>query len=225
MKSNKTEHRSYYHNGTRIPSCTEIVGMLNKPELVGWANYMGFRHIDTKEYVTRRANYGTYCHSLVESYYKGDVILINQTNEETLRKIKAMDEQLMKLSIRILANELVMEGSEYGGTLDILAYNEVKDCLIILDVKTSKAVRRTHWIQLMGYAQLLEEIYNLPVKEVGIILLSEPADSPKLITFQKTKDCWREQDIFNALKMVWYRMNDKGGESNESQDSIFNSKC
>ena len=59
----------------------------------------------------------------------------------------------------------------------------------------------------MGYVQLVEEVYNLPVEEVGIILLSKPLRSPELINIRKTKDCWRELTIFNKLRDIYYFMN------------------
>ena len=48
MAKQQDEHRKYFNkDGKEVPSCTTIIKMLNKPELVKWANYMGFKKIDT----------------------------------------------------------------------------------------------------------------------------------------------------------------------------------
>ena len=46
------EHVKYYNgNGVEVPSCTNVVKLLNKPELIGWANYMGFKRINTSKFL------------------------------------------------------------------------------------------------------------------------------------------------------------------------------
>lgn len=214
-KTDKEEHRKYYHNGIEVPSCTTIIGMLNKPELVGWANHMGFKQIDTRDFVQERARYGTYCHKVFEVYFSSGILSAECNGDEVTREqhrdivyhARVVELWFEKLHIRPIRVELPLEGSTYGGTLDMLCYNEEKDCLMIFDIKTSKAIRQTHWIQLMGYVQLLKEVYDLPVEEVGIILLSKPINSPELITIKTTKECWREASIFNKLKDVYYILN------------------
>lgn len=215
-KRKEDEHIKYYHNGKEIPSCTTIVGMLNKPELIGWANYMGFKNVDTKVFVEGRAKFGTYCHKLFEVYFNNGLLTANtnstvidkQEHREIVYRIRVVDLWFKKMHIRPIRTELPMEGSMYGGTLDLLCYNEDKDELMIFDVKTSKSVRQTHWIQLMGYVQLLQEVYKLPVKEVGVILLSKPLNSPELINIREVKDCWREASVFNKLKDAYYILNE-----------------
>lgn len=202
------DHRNYYHDGIRIPSCTEIIAMLNKPELVNWANYMGFKRINTTHYVEEKARYGTEQHKLFELYFNDAILKIEPEIKETIYKFRMIELYFERIGIRVLNTELPIEGTTYGGTLDMIAYNRSRDCIVIYDLKTSKAVRQSHWIQLMGYVELVEEVYNLPVGEIGVILLSEPLNSPNLINTRYTKDCLQEQAVFDALKAVWYKMND-----------------
>ena len=213
--SNKDEHRKYYHDGREVPSCTTIVKLLDKPELVGWANYMGFKKINTKTLLEEKAAYGTHCHALFEKYFKGAIMsaaghteLLNRDEyRTTIYKFRMIELWFEKLGIEVLNTEFPMEGKTYGGTLDLLAYNRQHDCLMVLDLKTSKEVYQSHWIQIMGYVQLLKEIYDLPVAEIGVILLSKPLRSPELINIRKTKDCWRELAIFNKLRDIYYFLN------------------
>ena len=209
------EHRKYYNGNTEIPSCTTIVSLLGKPELVKWANYMGFKHVNTTSLLEEKAKYGTYCHKQFECYFTDGLMCANSNTEvltkaeyrEIVYKFKIVDLYFKKLGIEVLANELAIEGETYGGTLDMICYNRTTDSLMIFDLKTSKQLYQSHWIQLMGYVQLVEEKYGLPVSEVGIILLSKPLKSPELINIRRTKECWREKEIFNKLRDVYYFLN------------------
>ena len=215
MVATKDEHRKYYHDGREVPSCTTIVQLLNKPELVGWANHMGFKRINSKQFLEKRAALGTHCHKLFEQYFKGafmtasgeDEFLNKEEYRMTIYKFRMVELYFEKFGIEVLNTELAMEGKTYGGTLDLIAYNRPGDYLMIFDLKTSKSVYQSHWMQLMGYVQLLEEVYDLPVKEIGVILLSKPLRSPELINIRPTKDCWRELAIFNKLRDIYYFLN------------------
>lgn len=210
------EHQKYYSGDREIPSCTTIVSMLGKPELVKWANYMGFKKINTSIFLEEKAAYGTFCHKLFEAYFSGGLITANSNTEyisskefrEIIYRFYMVELYFNKLGIRVLATELSIEGNEYGGTMDLLCYNEQKDCLMIFDLKTSKSVYQSHWIQIMGYVQLLKEKYDLDVKEIGVILLSKPLRSPELVNIKTTKECWRELAVFNKLKDAYYILNE-----------------
>lgn len=215
-KKDKEEHRKYYHDGIEIPSCTTIVSLLGKPELVKWANYMGFKRVNTTALLEERASYGTYCHKIFETYFSNGLVTAKSNTDfmsrdefrEIIYRMRLVELYFNKLGIRVIANELPLEGKTYGGTLDMLCYNEKEDCLMIFDLKTSKEARQSHWIQLMGYVNLLKEVYDLPVKEVGVILLSKPLRSPELINIRKVKQCWREEFIFNKLRDIYYILNE-----------------
>lgn len=217
----KEEHQKYYNDkGVELPSCTQIVSLLNKPELVGWANYMGFQRVDTKKLLNDKARYGTYCHKLAECYFR-DGLLTAKTNADyipkeeyrhLIYKFRVIDLFFQKHMVRSLRNEFQVTGSSYGGTMDMVCYDECDDCLIIFDFKTSKRIYNSHWIQLMGYAGLLEEVYQLPVKKVGVILLSEPMDSKKLITMELTENLEREKKIFYHLTKIYHCLHPTKGE-------------
>lgn len=209
------EHLKYYSDGIEIPSCTQIVGLLDKPGLSNWANYMGFKRINTSKYLEEKAEYGTYCHKLAEVYFTDGLISANTNSNflskdeyrDMIYKFKMLDLYFEKYKIKCLNNEFRLQGNTYGGTLDMICYDGLNDQLTILDFKTSKELYQSHWIQLMGYAQLVEEIYNIPVGKVGVILLSQEYTSKNLINIKDTKSLWRELNIFNKLKDIYYFIN------------------
>ena len=224
------EHRKYYHDGEEIPSCTEIVKLLDKPELVGWANYMGFKRINSRAYLEEKAAFGTHCHKLFEIYFsKGGVLytkgcddfLDRHHYDAIMYRFEVLKMAFEESGIEVIDLEIPLEGSTYGGTLDILVYDRPNDCLMILDLKTSKNVYNSHWMQLMGYAQLIEEVYHLPVKAVGIILLQR-VTADGMLNIRATEDCQKELAIFNKLRDIYYLLNDKemkGGTTNETTSS------
>lgn len=211
----QNDHRKYYHDGMEVPSCTSIVKLLDKPELVSWANYLGFKRINSKTLLEEKAEFGTHCHHLFDQYFSGAIMSANGSDEFLnkseyrllIYKFRKVEIFFEKMGIEVLNTELPMEGSTYGGTLDLLAYNRRKDQLMIFDLKTSKNAYQSHWMQLMGYVQLLEEVYGLPVGEIGVILSSKELDSPELVNIRTTKECWRELAIFNKLRDIYYFLN------------------
>lgn len=215
-------HRKYYYNGKEVPSCTTIVKLLDKPELVSWANRMGFKRINTKALLEEKASYGTHCHSLFEYYFMGGIISAKGADDVLsaderrliIYKFRMIELYFEKLGIEVLNMELAMEGHLHGGTLDMIAYNRQKDTLMVFDLKTSKEAYQSHWIQLMGYVDLVEEIYHLKVDEIGVILLSKDLRSPELVNIRTVKDCWREQYIFKSLRDIYYFLNSSEDDIN-----------
>lgn len=222
MAKTEDSHRKYYHDGKEVPSCTTIVKLLDKPELVSWANRMGFKRVNVKALLEERATYGTHCHSLFEYYFMGGVIsakghddvLSEDERRLVIYKFRMIELYFEKLGIEVLNVELALEGALHGGTLDLIAYNRKKDILMIFDLKTSKEAYQSHWIQLMGYVELVEEIYGLKVDEVGVILLSKDLRSPELINIRTVKDCWRERYIFKSLRDIHYFLNSSEDDIN-----------
>ena len=215
--SNENNHRKYYHDGKEVPSCTTIIKKLAKSDiLINWANAMGFKGINTKEYIESRAIYGTHCHKLFEVFFSGNFLNTQITDGnfsksvylEIIDKFNQLQLFFDNMQIEPIRTELVLEGSSYGGTLDMLAYNHQDSSLIIYDLKTSKAIRLEYWLQLMGYVQLIQEIYDLPIKQIGIILLSKESNSKDFITVRNTEDCKKELEIFNRLKDIYYLLNE-----------------
>ena len=63
-------HEDYFYKDNKVPSVTEIIKLLNKPELIDWANYMGMKKVKVSKYVDRAAAVGTYVHYLIEKRCK-----------------------------------------------------------------------------------------------------------------------------------------------------------
>lgn len=206
-------HRKYFNkNNIEVPSVTTVLKLLAKPELVQWANYMGFKRINTTELLEEKANYGTRVHDLFERYNMGIIEKSTQIDlnfndviyKELLEKCKYFKNLLCSLGYEIIQMELPLEGDRFGGTLDLLIMNKQTGKLFILDLKTSKRLYNSMLIQLGGYTTLLKECYNLDVAGVGIILIQENINSKKFINMISFEDNIKNQEIFNKLLDIYY---------------------
>ena len=58
-------------NGKRVPGVTTVLGVINKPALVKWANNLGLQGIDSTTYVDETAKVGTLAHEMIQEYLGG----------------------------------------------------------------------------------------------------------------------------------------------------------
>jgi hypothetical protein len=82
----------------------------------------------------------------------------------------------------------------YGGTIDI--YGQLGDKKVLIDIKTSNAVYKSHLLQVAGYAHLLEE-NDYEVDEVYILQISRDPDKP--YHFERVGGIVHLQSIFQDL--------------------------
>lgn len=207
--SKENTHRLYYNSkGEIVPSVTTISGLYPK-DLTKWANYLGFKHQDVTEFVRERAEYGTYVHGFFEKYFND--VEINTNDDEwlisLLEKFQYIKETLSNQGFHVYKTEFAIEGERFGGTLDILFYNEKTNKYLLMDLKTSKSVYDGMKAQLAGYCMLLEEKHNIHVDGVGIILIDKDIDDPRFTNVWKRSDNARYEEIFIKLLDIYYLIN------------------
>ena len=56
-------------DGTKVPGVTTVLGILNKPALVKWANNLGLQGIDSNKYRDEMADIGTLAHQMIVNYF------------------------------------------------------------------------------------------------------------------------------------------------------------
>ena len=173
-----TAHQIYkLKDGTRVPGCTTITGVMNKPALVRWANNLGLKGIDSSKYVDDLASIGTLAHKLVENhintFLKGPIDA--DFKDYTANQMSLAENAVLKFftwekenKVEYLKSELQMvsEKHRFGGCCDIYAKLNGKATLI--DLKTAKGVYGEHFTQVAGYKLLLEE-NGYPVEDVRIL--------------------------------------------------------
>ncbi len=179
VKRKHKPHQAYYNKaGTRLPSCTTITDVMNKPFLVPWANKLGLEGIDVKAYVDLLAKAGTCAHLMVEMYYRErepDVSAFTP-DQQVLAKISfgkfeewQHENNFEPIEIdgeKTIELNLVSEKYQFGGKSDL--YGMLHGKRTLLDVKTAKAVYSDHFTQAGGYEITLEE-NSFPVDDVRIL--------------------------------------------------------
>lgn len=161
--------------GKRLCGVTTILGILNKPLLVGWANRLGLQGINSQGYVSDKADIGTLVHEMMfcdlkkvevdTSYYTKIQIEIamNSFKKYLVWRGKHHIQPL------VLEEGMVSEKYQFGGTID--NYCLLDGVLTLIDYKTSKALYSEHFIQVSAYRQLLREngykVKNSAILRVG----------------------------------------------------------
>lgn len=175
----KVSRRAHAHtiyklkDGTRVPGCTTISGLLDKPALIKWANNMGLQGIDTTRYVDELADAGTLAHYMITCDLKGEHVdpsyLMDfnqlQKNGAETGYLKYLDwkKQHKIEDVVLVETPLVSERHRFGGTCDALLL--VDGLLTLIDIKTCKALygpKDEKWTQVAGYSLLLIDNGHTP---------------------------------------------------------------
>lgn len=155
-------HQRYYAaDGGQLPGVTTILGVLNKPALVPWANRMGLQGIDTSKYIDETASIGTLAHALIAESLGGAKVPHEDFTAAQLERaqhgVGAFEAWKADLTFNVAMVEipLVSEEHRFGGTIDCLAV--INDVLELVDLKTSSGVWPEHIYQVGAYWKLLQE--------------------------------------------------------------------
>ena len=173
-KKGKAHQKYVSESGEIFPGVTTILGVINKPQLVPWANKLGLQGIDSTRYVDATATVGTLAHEMVQEYLGGpswdrgryapeEVDLA----ENALLKFFEWEKHITgKVETIAIEKPLLHEPRRYGGTIDWIGRIEGKTWLI--DFKTSRALYPEHVYQIAAYNQLCW-INDIEIQGVRII--------------------------------------------------------
>lgn len=180
-------HSIYYNStGIEVPSVTTILKVVNKPDLVSWAHYMGKIRMDIDKILDSSAKFGTHVHEYIEHYLSGKyyIPIDEELNVDRFKRTINNFKWFMKESpLNPFAMECSHSNERYGGTFDF--YGEVDDRKILIDFKTSKRVYDTHLLQLGGYYGLVKDVYDIEC--AGILIVNEKKCELKTITLDFLK--------------------------------------
>ena len=164
-------HQSYTLEGKEVPSVTTILGIINKPYLIRWANNLGLHGKAISDENKHTFGVGILLHAKIEGFLKDTKVdIFGYTKEQ-----KAIAEVCFKKFLRwkesknikvIYVEKSFVSKRGYGGTVD--AFLEIEGVPTIIDWKTSKTISSDYYIQLSAYIQLLEDNGEEP-KQVAIL--------------------------------------------------------
>jgi hypothetical protein len=202
-----------FPKGEIVPGVTTIVGILDKPALVPWANRMGLQGIDTRKYVDDKADIGTLGHAKILGHLMGAPV---DTSDYTANQIDAADnvclsffEWQKKHDLKILSAEeaLVSEKYRFGGQYDI--WGMLDSLSELIDLKTGSGIWEEHYYQVAGGYLLLLEEQGREIHQVRILNVprSEDENFAEVVLSQKMMQLCKEMfldclRIYNRKKEV-----------------------
>lgn len=201
-----------FPKGEIVAGVTTIVGILNKPALVPWANKMGLKGIDTRKYVDDKADIGTLAHAKIIGELTGQEVDISEYSQQ---QIDAADNACLsfyewqkKHELKIITAEesLVSEKYKFGGKYDI--FGLIDGIQELLDLKTGSGIWEEHYYQLGGYLILLEE-HARHIGQIRILNIPRTEDEnfQEITLSGRMKDLAKEMfldclSIYNRKKEV-----------------------
>ncbi len=204
-KRSKTHQRYYNKDGKLLPGVTTILGVLNKPALVPWANNLGLAGINVREYVDILATVGKIGHDMICCHNKGVKFEANGERADLIDKAENCFlsylswEKQHKVEPILCEAALVSELYGFGGTLDMLA--NVDGIPTIVDYKTGKAIYPEHIYQVAAYRQLVIENSEYITNAVRILQIGRDESegfSEKVVT-----DTTREWTLFEHCLAIY----------------------
>lgn len=203
----------YFTNdqGRMIPSVTTVLKILNKDGIAEWANYLGFKGKGYKKTLNELALVGTEVHKLVEEFlkekeFKSKIIPTLVDDIYPYLESFAKWYKETRPNIEVIESEKTYISNIYGGTIDLLC--KVDGRYTLIDIKTSKKLYPTHYIQLAGYLGLIymknEEIFN-KIDRVGVLLVNKKKTTLNLFPVDKIYDY---MTLFKLLLVIYYKYDD-----------------
>jgi hypothetical protein len=214
-----TDHTVYKNDKDLVvPSITTVLKVISKPELIHWANWLGYKRKSVKSELEMAGYIGDMTHKLIETYTTtGDCsfdILDKRGPVERLSVKYAFSSFLQfyvkeRLNIEILDTEFQLAGEKCGGTSDLLA--NYKHKLTLGDYKTSKAFYPSMFLQLAGYDTLMRELRDVKVDQYMIVLLDKKTGNTATVKMCDDKEEMKQyRECFKRLVDFyhdWYYIN------------------
>jgi hypothetical protein len=202
--SKKDDHQKYYNQlGLEVPSVTTVLKILNKPELIGWANYMGFKKKKVKDILEETSYIGTCVHELISKSSHSIFVNIKpyKDNKEIMNCYYAFKKWKNDYDIEPLNTEMSLSCIDYGGTIDCIAEMHKMNAMILIDYKTSSNIYASMFLQLAGYIRLLQE-HEYKIKFTGIVRLDKKIGKYDFV-YQPIDYLSEYIDLFNKLVDIY----------------------
>jgi hypothetical protein len=171
--------------GKRVPGCTTITGVMEKPALKRWANRLGLEGIEVDKYVDELASIGTLAHYLIECHCTGEK---PDTEQYSKAQLDLAENSVIKWmmwqdSVGFVPehNELalVSEMYQFGGTLDIIGrLTKRNNIRVLVDIKTCKGIYGEHKTQVAGGYGILSREHRGLVGQVDGVIITRVGRNP-----------------------------------------------
>jgi len=203
----KESTHSYTLDGKRLTGVTTIIGVVEKPALIGWASNMAIDSVikeatyDRKENIykvskqslegSRKAwcrkrdsagDIGTMVHNHIENYanskiFKGKFLPIYET-EQVEKMVGKFIEWAEEKDVTFLLSEQRLYSEEHWYAGTVDLVVEIKGKKYIADIKTARDIYDMNYVQMAGYEIALEELEK--IKDcAGYLVINIPKELNK----------------------------------------------
>lgn len=174
-------HTVYKIDGKRVPGVTTILGVINKPALVKWANNLGLQGIDSTKYVDETATIGTLAHCMIQEELGGEpwdraaynAAQVDLAENALLKYYEWRKQTGSTMETIFIEKPLVSNIFNCGGTIDW--YGNINGEPWLVDIKTSNGLWPEHVYQVSAYREMLEE-NGYPVAGVRLLRVGRTED-------------------------------------------------
>lgn len=195
----KTKQHTIYKDSSdkRVPGCTTIIGVLNKPSVVVWANKIGLQGIEMSKYVDDLAEVGTLAHEMISAHFTGKKVDTDEYSKKVIDRAEnsmiSFLEWVKNKKIDVIFSEKVLVSDKfgYGGTIDMYCNLDGENYLI--DFKTGSGIYDDHFYQMAGYKILLNEV---GYKVDKAMIVNIPRDENERFQTEVVKDMSKNEKIF-----------------------------
>lgn len=207
-KRAKAHQRYKTKDGSIVPGVTTILGVINKPALVKWANKLGLQGIDSTAYVDETARVGTLAHEMIQEYLGGpkwdrEAYTPEQVSlaENAVLSFYEWEKQTGHVMVtQAIEKQLVSEAWRYGGTIDW--YGVIDGRLWLVDIKTASGLYPEHTYQVAAYWRMLVE-NNYKVDGVRLLRVGRTEDEGFDDHVIDEKTLWEAWRVFVAARELY----------------------
>lgn len=223
------EKHLYTVNDKKVDGTTGVLGVINKPALIGWAVNMAVAYFQkiikagiSYDEIQLKAmsdgmkschrikrdeagDIGKLVHNWIEDYIKGNKpkMLVNEKAKKCIEKFLEWEK---KSKIEFIHSEKIVYSKKYkyAGTLDFIGKKGGK--IVLGDFKTSSGIWNEMWFQTSGYQQAyLEEFPKEKISHQIIVRLGK--DGSFEVKESKPEDYEGNRDAFLAALILHRRLN------------------
>lgn len=179
------------------PGVTGVLGIISKPALVAWAvrealkiieaglmALVGKRKLFKLEFLKEllknakkrpdqlkddAAALGTKFHAYVDAIIRGGAP--GAIDNDILRPVMGFDEWWKQAKMTFILGDTKVASMihEYGGSLDGVCWDEIHQCLVVADWKSSRSIWDEFACQVAAYVRAFEEMYGVKVARAIIV--------------------------------------------------------
>ena len=190
------------------PSVSTIVSIFPKGK--GFEMYLAKQNSyeEAQDILAEAGQRGTNVHKAAEALEKGETLYRDMYNLEQWQMIMNFVEWYNEYQPTPLAIEkaIVSDNQETGGTIDrVYIINGVRT---LLDIKTSKKIYDSQWVQTAKYSKLWDEFNPKEfIEQTAILRLGAKTKKGYEYATHDIGEILEDNMIFDAVKILWHSQN------------------